>query len=48
MRGQGRPKLADEGDSPDVQSDLRGGFDLKQRRLAFSKMHFECLEPPWR
>ena len=41
VRSQGKPKLADAGDTPDVQSELSGRFDLKQGTMAFSKMRFE-------
>jgi hypothetical protein len=41
LRSQGEPKLAAEQNSPDVQSNMSGTFDLKQGTMSFSKLHFE-------
>ena len=41
LRSQGKPKLAAEPESPDVQSNMSGTFDLKQGKMSFSKLHFE-------
>jgi hypothetical protein len=41
LRSQGKPKLAQASDSPDVQSNMSGTFDLKQGTMSFSRLHFE-------
>ncbi len=40
-RSQGEPRLAQAQDTPDVQSNLNGVFDLKQGTMTFSKLHFD-------
>ena len=41
LRSQGKPKLAQAPNSPDVQSNLGGTYDLKQGTMSFSQLHFE-------
>ncbi|MFZ3341033.1 MAG: AsmA-like C-terminal region-containing protein [Terriglobales bacterium] len=41
LRSQGKPKLAEAPNSPDVRSDMSGTFDLKQGKMSFSELHFE-------